>query len=224
MRPAPCCGGRGVGEGVRRPHEQRLDLVRRDAPALRRSAAPQHPRRPRSTARCRCPGTGARRYEHSGAVCVQVGVGLRRLTTRSPGATRSGLRVPSPSLENEETTSSAVVGRAIGVLLPTAMTYGSVGRVVDLARCRSPRCRRRRRPRCPCARPARPHRPAGRAGRLWTPSVPNDMFSTRTFRPVVVTVSRRPSRWPRWPARRRCGPSASATLRLTMRASGAMPT
>ena len=27
----------------------------------------------------------------------------------SPGATRSGLRVPSPSLENAETTSSAVV-------------------------------------------------------------------------------------------------------------------
>jgi hypothetical protein len=35
------------------------------------------------------------------------------------------LRVPSPSFENEETTSSAVEAVPLAVLLPTAMRYGS---------------------------------------------------------------------------------------------------
>ena len=61
----------------------------------------------------------------AGYVVSRKDPGLRRLTTFSPGATRSGLRVPSPSFENEEMASSAVVAVPLALSLPTAIRYGS---------------------------------------------------------------------------------------------------
>src|SRR3954469_7511200 len=71
------------------------------------------PRKNRSPVRA--PGLLASRFDPE----------VRRLTTDLPGATTSGLRVPSPVFDHPSTLSSSVAAVPLFSMPPTAMTYGS---------------------------------------------------------------------------------------------------
>src|SRR5919204_234251 len=145
--------------------------------------------------------------------------GTRRLCTCTPGATKSGSRLPSPWLENAGTTSSEVPLVPRVSFAPTAITNGSVaGSVIPPA------------PLLPAlvttTMPARQATStayaSGSSVYACTESVPKDRLSTRMLTPgscaCCTTQSMPAITWDTSEV-----PCASATLTDTIRASGATP-
>src|SRR3954470_5667007 len=125
MRPAPCCRAVARGRFLAVPMSRALTWsgVRSGRCEISSAAAPET-----TAVACEVPLPRNNRSPIRPAGCSwsRNEFGLRRLTTCSPGATTSGLRVPSPSFENAEVTSSAGSAVPLASSLPTAMTYGSV--------------------------------------------------------------------------------------------------
>ena len=68
-----------------------------------------------------------------GAIVSMPLPGTRRLTIDLPGATRSGFLSPSPALDHAGTSSSCTLTVPLGLLAPTAITYGSYAGLLSLA-------------------------------------------------------------------------------------------
>ena len=152
-RPAPWALVSAGGQLLGGTHQERLDLVRRqlgtlvqeqrrstrdDRGGLRRAAAAEQT----------LTATGRR------VIWSRTELGARRLTTEAPGATRSGLRLPSPVLDQDGTTSSQCVVRAAAVRTTDRDDVRVVRRVVQLRRAVAAVAGRHHDDDAACARPA----------------------------------------------------------------------
>ena len=145
--------------------------------------------------------------------------GTRRPCTWTPGATTSTRRELVPLLLNRATVSSVVLNVLFVSSAPTAIRYGSMAgstrRVPPLLPAETTTT-------IPLRQATSAAYASGSSTYDWVESVPNERLSTRMLRPGSWACCTTQS-MPAMTCETSLRPKASATLTLTMRASGAMP-